>query len=407
MLSLPVNSSILITRLQDKRVLNIKLNKENLLGHGSFGQAFHVMNPYQDGLMVCKVIDLEGKNKNFDLSPHHLLRLAYREIAYLQKLDYLIGYFYDSQNHKMYILMKYIKGRSEWSINKVKNPEVDFLSFCALRACHRQGIAHNDPHQGNFLIDQKMHSSIAVDFGLAKDHNFFREIRDYYKFLKKRGDGTAFLRLEQDLTYHHLLRFYCQELQIYIQNNKLKTAKKLFFYGAVMLSACCGVSVLGAASLIAQALIKIMLVQALSDFIAMLEDIYEIRAWNRVHSEKARHYYQGISGLLIVLQGFLFTLNLANFSFTAANCWQNWVSMTAPTELAYLAIQLKPLIQSLHYWQEFCEKYVFSREKIAQDYDTKIQKQVVYLPKFNAQQSSLVKSTSDGELRSLYLSNRI
>ncbi len=389
MLISPVNSSIRITRLYDKRALKICLKKENQLGQGSFGCAYQVTHPLNNGLMVCKVIDLQGKSKHFHLSSHHLLRLAYRELTYLQKVNMLIGYFHDENNHKMYILMKYIKGRSEWSINKIKNPSVEYLSFCALRACHRQGIAHNDPHQGNFLIDQQLQVATVIDFGLAKTHNPFREIRDYYKFLKKRNAARAPLSLERDLTYHHLLQFYCEEMHNYIKNNKLEMAKQLFIYSAIIISASCGVSVLGAASLIAQQLIKMVLLQRLSELCETIEDIYEIRGWNQINSKEMRHYYQAITALLVVLQGFLFALNISSLYSSSSLCWQRWVNLTPPVEMAYLVLALKPLIHAIEYWRDFCEKYLFSDTHITNRYEKHLLSQV-YLPQYHSKRAGVI-----------------
>ncbi len=395
MLFSPVNSTIKITRLHDKCDLDITFKDEHRLGNGSFGCAYQVSNPLNDGMMVCKVVDLQGKSKNFHLSHHHLLRLTYREITYLQKVNMLIGYHHDTENHKMYILMKYIRGRGEWGINKIKNPQIEYLSFCALRECHRLGIAHNDPHQGNFIVDPQLRFSTAIDFGLAKDHTPFREIRDFYKFFQKRREARLPISLEADLTWWHILQFYCKEMQTYIQNHKLEMAKQVFIYSAILISAYCGVSMLGAASLIAQQLIKMVLFQALSEICAMLEDIYEIRAWNQIHRPALRRYYQTITGLLIVLQGLLIAVNLSSVYSSAAICWQEWVNMLPTAELAQLILGLKPLVTMLNYWKDFCEKYLASDDAIIQNYADKIQQNgAVYLPQYVGQQGPRVSTRS-------------
>ncbi|MBS0287392.1 MAG: hypothetical protein JSR17_08855 [Proteobacteria bacterium] len=380
-----VNSSILIKRLSDNHVLNISLKSENKLGHGSFGCAYQVSHPHQQGLMVCKIIDLQGKSKNFHLPPRQLLRLSYREVAYLQKVGLLIGYFHDKDTHKMYILMKYIKGRPEYSINKAKHPEVEYLSFCALRKLHRTGIAHMDPHQGNFLINNTLEYASAIDFGLAKDHHFFREIRDYYKFLKKRHESVSTFMLHHGLTISQLIHFYCDEIQEHIRNNQWQVARQLFIYSVIIICALTGAGTLGVASVIAQRIIISTLLQGLSELVETFEDIYELRAWNQIYSARTQRYYQLITGLLVVTQGLLFALNLYRLTSSANVFFEECVANTTPIELANILTQIKPLVQSLLHWKAFFEKYLSSENTICEQYEAQIAQNAVYLPQFTAQ----------------------
>lgn len=385
MVSKTVHSSIFIKRLGDNQLLDISLKSENKLGQGSFGCAYQVSHPEHNGLLVCKVIDLQGKSKNFHLPPHQLLRLSFREVLYLQKVGLLIGYFHDENTHKMYILMKYIKGRPEYSINKVNHPEVEYLSFCALRKLHRQGVAHMDPHQGNFLIDNHYRFATAIDFGLAKDHHFFREIRDLYKFLKKRHDTVSTVMLHLGLTASELIHFYCQEILTYIRNNQWQVARELFLYSIIIISALTGVGTLGVASQIAQQLIISSLLKALSELIETFEDNYELRAWNKIYSPHTHRYYQLITGLLLVTQGLLFVLNLSRL-YAGANLFlEECVANTTPIALAGIATQIKPLVKMLSYWKECCEKYLFSDTVLANQYAAQIAQNAVYLPQYTQQ----------------------
>ncbi len=386
-------SAVSIVRLKDQQTINIDFKNQQKIGQGSFGSAYLVSDPLSRGFMVCKVVDLKGKSKNFSLPHHHLVRLAYKEISYLQKQDLLIGYKHDGVRHKMYILMKYLKGKPEWNINKIQHPQIEYLCFRALRKLHRNSIAHNDPHQANFIIYNYKKAQM-IDFGLAKDHNLFREWRDYHKFLKKRSGAENPLSLVPDLTLNVLIHFYCQEMIEHIQENKLDTAKQIFCYSVVIISALCGVSLLGAASLIAQELIKAILYQTLNDFLATLEDTTEIWALNQVRSSTTRRYSQMLTNLFIVLQGFLLVFNLSlvyqhsvNFCFSLFD--NNIV------ELLSTVICLKPLLHQIQYWQDFFEKYVQSTRDLSDAYDEKLgQNTPVYVPQFSHRPLSRTSSCS-------------
>ncbi len=385
MLSQTVNSSIEIKRLSDNTVLTISLEPENKLGHGSFGCAYHLSHPLHPELLVCKIIDLQGKSAHYHLPPHQLLRLTYRELTYLKKVNMLIGYWHDEQNQKMYVLMKFIRGRPEYAYNKVQNPQIESWSFRALRKLHRHGIAHMDPHQGNFLIQRQQQSATAIDFGLAKDHHFFRELRDLYRYLIKRKQSATQVEQEVGLTINQLIQFYSEELAEYITNNKLAIAKNVFIYSAIIVAAISGVSVLGAASLIAQQLIQNVLLKAVSELLEAVEDHYELRAWNQIHSLKYRRFYYCVVGLLVVLQGFLTALSLSNLYTSVALVWQQCVQLVLPLELAHIALQMKPLVHALHYWKEECEKYLFKTSWVSSYYQHQIAQgsaHSVYLPQY-------------------------
>ncbi len=359
--------SISISRLSDGKVLTLPLLKSNQLGQGSFGSAYLVSHPEHAEKMVCKTIDLKGASKNFHFSHHHLLRMAYREITYLEKVNMLVGYYHDQKNHHMMILMKFIPGPTEWALNKEINPQAQYISFCALRKLHRQGIAHMDPHESNFIHDRASQTAYVIDYGLSQENQLFRELRDFYVFIKKRNNIDTQLRS----SVSHLLYFYCQEMKSYILANKWEIAQKVLIYSAVLIAAVSGVSVLGAASLLAQQLITTSLLQSLGELFETIQDHYELRAWNQHHKEYYRNYYYCVCGLLMVLQGFLFALQLSQLSNSTALFWQHYASTTSVFELAHILFQLNPLVKALHYWQNNYEKYLASDEELILRYRPK------------------------------------
>ncbi|MGE3318296.1 MAG: AarF/UbiB family protein, partial [Candidatus Berkiella sp.] len=247
----PLTFQVLDLKRQKKLPFTLKENIEE----GSFGKVFLVDSPAYKETLIGKTIDLEGRGFNIQYSPFHLLRSTYREIAYLQQLDLLVGYQHDKEHKKMLIIMKHLPGVPEFRVKKNKRL-AEFASFCALRDLHRKGIAHMDPHQYNFIYDEKTETAHAIDFGLAQDSGPFRQLRDFEQFLKLRRAPPSFTSSEGRETIAHFIDLYCTELKDYILAHRYETAQHVFCYAAVIIAALSGASVLGVASLLAQELIK-------------------------------------------------------------------------------------------------------------------------------------------------------
>jgi tRNA A-37 threonylcarbamoyl transferase component Bud32 len=364
-----VHPNISIPRLADGQMLNIQLTQRNKLGNGSFGSAYAVNNFHHPQKMVCKIVNLDGISKNIHFSHHQLLRLTYREIAYLQKVDMLIGYYHDAANKHMIILMNHIQGPTECELDKDFFPNAEYASFAALRRLHRLGIAHMDPHDSNFIYDYALNNAQAIDFGLAQNYQIFRGLRDFYVFLKKRNNSSSLMSERGLDSVSHVFNFYCLELKNYILSNRLECAKALFYYAAVVIAALSGASVLGVASLIAQQLIVVELSLMLSQLLEALQDHYELRAWNQHHVVLYRAYYGFLTGILVVMQGFLTALQISNIATSAQTIfWQGYLNGLPILELSQIVLGLKPLVHACQYWQNTLEKYFACDTYICQKY---------------------------------------
>lgn len=390
-----IHPNITIPRLSDGEILHFHLTNRNKLGSGSFGSAYLVNNIHHPQTLVCKIVNLEGMSKNFHFSHHQLLRLTYREIAYLQKLDMLVGYHHDIANQHIIILMKYIPGPTECDLNKDVLCKAEFASFAALRQLHRKGIAHMDPHESNFIYDYALGKAQAVDFGLAQDYQRFRGLRDIYIFLKKRNNSCN-LFTERGLdSISSMLYFYCLELKNYILTHRLECAKTLFCYAAVVIAALSGTSVIGVASLIAEQLICVELLQMLSELLEAFQDHFELRAWNEHHHMLFRGYYYFLSGILVMMQGLLTALQISELiSNTQTIFWQGCINSLPVLELSQILLNIKPLVHACQYWQNNAEKYFLSTQDITQKYQQTILQAAhpkPFLPLFQSRTHTSIK----------------
>jgi len=395
------SSAIEITRLSNGKPISIMLDNAKKLGEGSFGSTYYIKDPEPSKALVCKIIRLENKSQNFHFSSHHMLRLAYREASYLQKCNMLIGYYHDHKNKQMMLLMPYVPGMTEWELNKDVYPQVEYSAFCTLRSLHRLGIAHMDPHESNFIFDPNTNKTTIIDFGMAQDHQFFRELRDFYIFSRRRNDGILSLSKPWALLCGQMLAFYMDELRIYFLHHKLEMAQYFICYAVILIAALSGVGALGGVSLIAQELLKIALLQKLSEFLEMMQDHYELRAWNRQRSHSSRFYYYFFCAIFAFIQGALLALQFSRIYYHLYS-----LSLTIPTltNQAYLGgyhawqcLQQVPYTQlcltfiefiaaghSYAYWKDNIEKYLMSDASIIQSYQKHIfgSRSQPYLPLF-------------------------
>lgn len=368
---------------------------------GSFGKVYLVNSPAYKETLIGKTIDLQGPGFNIQYSPFHLLRSSYREIAYLQQLDLLVGYQHDKANKKMLIIMKYLPGVPEFRVKKNKRL-AEFASFCALRDLHRKGITHMDPHQYNFIYDETKSTAHAIDFGLAQDAGPFRQLRDFEQFLKLRHEPPSFTSSEGRATIAHFIDLYCTELKEYILAHRYETAQTVFCYAAVIIAALCGASVLGAASLLAQELIKATVLPSLSELLSTLQDHYELRAFNQRHRNAYRYFHYCLVGVLVVLQGFILALQLTSLKNSAATLfgdlihfgdiavnsqafWQGCISSFPVFSAVTTTMQLQALYNTCQYWYNNAEKYLFTQGMITATYQHKIARNAqptTFLPLF-------------------------
>lgn len=394
--------SFQIFDLTSKKTVTLSVEKK--IGRGSFGTVYSVKSGDYKAPLVCKEIDLNGKNDYVHYSHFNLLRSTYREIDYLKQLGLLVGYQHDKTNHKMLIVMNYVPGIEEYDVTQKLKRLAEFSSFCALRKLHRKGIAHMDPHSGNFLYDEKNERAEVLDFGHAQDAHFFRQLRDYYVFLKIRRAAPSFLNKEGRATLWYFVDFYCTELKDYIKTHRYEAAKTLFSYAVVIIAALCGASVLGVASILAQELLKAAILPSLSQALEALQEHYELRAINQKTEKHIRHVYYGIAGTLIVLQGFILALqmialqNCATGFFTQISSfgetcvssqlfWQTCINAYPVEETLKLIIQLRPWSDTFQYWYNNIEKYLFNTRLITAVYQSKINDeppQKTFMPLFDS-----------------------
>ena len=58
-----------------------------------------------------------------------------------------------------------------------------------------------DPHENNFLFDEKTEKAHVIDFGSSQDTQYFHQLRDFYQFLilpearPKINSGTSLILL--------------------------------------------------------------------------------------------------------------------------------------------------------------------------------------------------------------------
>lgn len=384
-----------------KKLLTLIVNKQ--LGAGSFGKTFLADSLDYPEPLVCKTIDLQAKNDYIQYSPHQLLRFSYREIKYLQQLGLLIGYQHDKKNNKMLIVMKLLPGIAEYHVAPKLKMLAEYASFSALRKLHRQGIAHMDPHECNFLYDEKTEQAAAIDFGFTQNSHFFRELRDFYIFLKLRRAPPSLLSANGRATLWTFIDFYCNELKEHILANRVETAKTLFCYVSVIIAALCGASTLGIASILAQALLKAMILPALSELFEALQDHYELRAFNQRQAAAIRYFSYVVVGTMMVLQGLILALQvmtlqqhasqlfsgITQFGNVCANSqtfWQSCAQSFPLEEAITTLIQLKPWVHICQYWFNNAEKYLFTENAITSYYQNEIAasvKQKSFLPQFH------------------------
>jgi len=385
--------------LKQQKELSFTLKEK--IEEGSFGKVYLAESSEYKETLIGKTIDLQGPGFNIQYSPFHLLRSSYREIAYLQQLDLLVGYQHDKENKKMLIIMKRLPGIPEFRVKKNKRL-AEYASFCALRDLHRKGISHMDPHQYNFIYDEKTKKAHAIDFGLAQDAGPFRQLRDFEQFLKLRRAPPSFTSCEGRATIAHFIDLYCTELKEYILAHRYETAQTVFCYAAVIIAALCGASVLGVASLLAQELIKATVLPSLSELLSTLQDHYELRAFNQRHRNAYRYFHYSLVGVLVVLQGFILALQLTSLKNSAATLfgdlmhfsditvnsqafWQGCISSFPVFSAVTSAMQLQALYHTCQYWYNNAEKYLFTQGMITATYQHKITRNAqptTFLPLF-------------------------
>ena len=363
------STTINVFDLKEQKDLPFTLQED--IEKGLFGQVALATTPTYKEPLIAKTIDLQGKSELIHYSPHHLLRLTYREIAYLKQLDLLVGYQHDTKNKKMLIIMKHLPGIREYDVAPKTKCLAQFASFCALRNMHRQGIAHMDPHAYNFLYDEKTDKAYAIDFGFSQDAHYFRQLRDFKQFLELRRAPPSFMSKEGRATLWYFLDFYLTELKDHILAHRYETAKTVFCYAAVIIAALSGVSVLGVVSLLAQELIKATLMAALSDLLATFQDHYEFRAFNQKNSTAYRAFHFALAGILIVLQGVIVAFQINSLLNLSGKVLTELAAFPI-VDAATLGIQLQAWVNTFQYWLNNGEKYLFPEKLITYRYQHKI-----------------------------------
>lgn len=377
-----INTCFTVPHQTDNVDLNLIFREK--LGEGSFGQAYRVEREDAESnaeSLVCKIVNLQGRNDYIHFSSHTLLRMSYREIAFLKKRQLLVGYTHDPHQHEMRIIMKLLPGRPEQDVENRSRAQAEYASFVALRALHRDGIAHMDPHDHNFLFQASTGTAEVIDFGLANDYHFFRGLYDYYVFLYIRKSNPSFLAPEGIDALYYLTQFYCRELKEYIFAHQWVCAKNLFFYGALVIALLGGVSIFSAATLIAQELVKVTFTQAVSELLEALQDHAELHAWNLHNPYYVRGYYFAVCGALMAIQILLLAEQITHLSQATGNLHQGLAHWRADfatlttfpaASLGITALNVKPLVHTAEYIQDNLEKYLYTQTMLSTHYQSKI-----------------------------------
>ncbi len=374
------SSTVAIFDLRKQKRLYFTLKEQ--MEEGCFGKVSLASTPSYQESLIAKTVDLQGRSQLIHNSPHQLLRATYREIAYLKQLDLLVGFSHDVANKKMIIIMKLLPGIPEFRVQPKTKRLAEFASFCALRQLHRQGIAHMDPHEYNFLFDEQTKKAQVIDFGASQNADIFHQLRDFYQFLILRRDKTQ-------NKFWYFLDFYCTELKDHILANRYETAKMVFCYAVVMIAALSGASVLGVASLLAQELIKASVLPSVSELLSTLQDHYEFRAFNQHNRAAYRALHYALVGILIVLQSAILT-------FQVTTLYSAVIGASSLYDIATIGIHLQTWINTCQYWLNNAEKYCFNDNLIMSRYQYKIAPKIkpnTFLPLY--QQSTNTVNTQN------------
>ncbi|MFO1257065.1 MAG: hypothetical protein U1E78_01375 [Gammaproteobacteria bacterium] len=196
-------------------------SKGRILGEGAIGEVFELCD--EDGnetSFVCKSVKLRDDS---GFSKRFILKGTINEIRILKKLGLFEGYCRQGEN--FYVVMSKVEGVTE---QVSRNPKKEWYSYRALRALHRQNIAHMDAHTGNILVGD--HEAKVIDFNFASEGTYFNCGIDNIGFF-----------IERNKSFKDLVGWYiCDTLQ-YISEHKFETASNLLLMGALTLSGIYGI----------------------------------------------------------------------------------------------------------------------------------------------------------------------
>lgn len=284
-------------KLKSGQTAQIQYNDYDVLGEGMFGKSYRVT--VQGEEYALKVIEVESAWRSPE-KRRQQLRTAFREARLLNKAKELVGL--EQDGNQVFVLMN-LKQGDALEVDGMTNQSRKDTIFHAIRNLQRKGVVHGDPNPANYLLQAATRAPEQVnlvDFGLSQDYSVLRGLYDAYKFSSTfdqykfindnhqrmnslaapMGGGVDFQMFQlgmiattqnwsiskQAKEAYELARLYAVEMHQYIKENKAKFARDLLFYGALTITAVYGVSQFAAVSLVATQLMKLVGLNAASEW---------------------------------------------------------------------------------------------------------------------------------------------
>lgn len=214
----------MISFISQKTGQMVHYQKGQKLGEGAIGAVVELLdNDGNETALVCKTVELSNDGR---FSKRLVLTGTINEIRILKKLGLLEGYY--RRGDKLYVVMSKVEGVVEADS---LNPNKQWYSYRALRALHRQNIAHLDAHQKNVIIGNN--HATTIDYNFASEGTYLNCVLDSIGF---------FLARKKSLK--DLVGWYVCDTLRYISEHKFETAQNLLLMGALTLSAIYGIPAL-------------------------------------------------------------------------------------------------------------------------------------------------------------------
>lgn len=212
---------------------------DNSLGHGAFGRAALLQDPYIDELFVAKKHEPE-----FPEDKKRFYKNFLQEIKILYKLNHpnivrIFNYYAYEQYYTGYILMEYIPGKTindyfyDYLLDVTINVDDIFRQLISgFQYIEANGICHRDIREGNIMVDNQGIVKI-IDFGLGKIFKPVEKTTDSLTNEINRSGLDALPNEYFEGTYTSQTdMFYLAEL--YQRLLKLYSLNDIFSYNAIL-----------------------------------------------------------------------------------------------------------------------------------------------------------------------------